>query len=79
MGMKCRNYNAEIWNVNAQFMVVSFAVFWETGEGACLEGNWELRICLDFDLGKRMNINFLSIESGSNLGSIEETGFGLEK
>lgn len=45
----------------------------------CLEDSWESRVCLECDLGEGMDMNFLLIESGSSLGSIGKTGFGLEK
>lgn len=53
-----------------------------------MRGKWEedfyekqlgIKSRLEYDLAKGMDINFLLVESVSNLGYIEKTGFGLEK
>ena len=64
--------------MRAQWVVVPFTECGKVGRGV-LEDSWESKVCLKWDLEKGMDINFLLVQSGSNLRSTEKTGCGLEK
>ena len=52
--------------MRAQWVVVPFTECGKVGRGV-LEDSWESKVCLEWDLEKGMDINFLLVQSRSNL------------